>query len=51
MIQLLLATAAALTIEDYATMPQPSSPRWSPDGAHMAFVVCSGTLRKTNAKS
>lgn len=34
---LLLATA--LTIHDYATMPQLATPRWSPDGRRIAYVL------------
>jgi dipeptidyl aminopeptidase/acylaminoacyl peptidase len=36
---LLLAAALPLTIEDYATLPTISSPRFSPDGARVAYVV------------
>ena len=36
---LLLATALPLTIQDYATMPGVSSPRFSPDGKRIAYVV------------
>jgi len=34
-----LILAATLTITDYATMPSPSTPRFSPDGKRIAFVV------------
>ncbi len=47
MIQLLLAAAAALTIEDYATMPGPATPRWSPDGAHIAYVLTRADLTRS----
>ena len=47
MLDLLLATAAALTIEDYATMPQLSTPRWSPDGTHIAYVVTHADLARS----
>jgi dipeptidyl aminopeptidase/acylaminoacyl peptidase len=42
-----LILAATLTIEDYATMPQPSSPRWSPDGKRIAYVLTKADLEKS----
>ncbi len=42
-----LVLAAALTIEDYATLPQPSSPRWSPDGKRIAYVLTKADLEKS----
>jgi len=47
MLALLLATAAALTIEDYATMPQLATPRWSPDGTRIAYVVTRADLARS----
>ena len=31
--------AATLTIDDYVTMPTPSTPRLAPDGKHVAYVL------------
>ncbi|HEX6098748.1 MAG TPA: S9 family peptidase, partial [Thermoanaerobaculia bacterium] len=42
-----LVLAATLTIEDYATMPLPSSPRWSPDGKRLAYVLTRADLEKS----
>ncbi|HET8773781.1 MAG TPA: S9 family peptidase [Thermoanaerobaculia bacterium] len=44
MIAILLAT---LTIQDYATLPLPSSPRWSPDGRRIAYVLTKADLEKS----
>ncbi|HUP59567.1 MAG TPA: S9 family peptidase [Thermoanaerobaculia bacterium] len=44
---LALLLAAALTIEDYATMPQLSTPRWSPDGTRVAYVVTRADLERS----
>lgn len=45
MIALLLA--ATLSIEDHATMPQPFTPRWSPDGTRIAYVLSRADLEKS----
>ena len=42
-----LVLAATLTIQDYATLPQPSSPRWSPDGKRIAYVLTKADLEKS----
>lgn len=42
-----LLLAATLSVEDYATMPQVSAPRWSPDGKQIAYVVTKADLSKT----
>lgn len=49
LVTLLLAAALAqpLTIEDYATMPQVSSPRFSPDGNRIAYVVTRADLDRS----
>jgi dipeptidyl aminopeptidase/acylaminoacyl peptidase len=39
--------AATLTIEDYATMPQPSAPRFAPDGKRIAYVVTRADLDRS----
>jgi dipeptidyl aminopeptidase/acylaminoacyl peptidase len=39
-----LLLAATLSVEDYATMPQLSSPQWSPDGKQIAYVVTQADL-------
>jgi dipeptidyl aminopeptidase/acylaminoacyl peptidase len=43
---LALLLAATLTIEDYATMPNLSAPRWSPDGKRIAYVLAKADLEK-----
>ncbi|HKQ19583.1 MAG TPA: S9 family peptidase, partial [Candidatus Eisenbacteria bacterium] len=42
-----LLLAATLTVEDYATLPMPSSPRWSPDGKRIAYVLTKADLEKS----
>ena len=42
-----LVLAATLTIQDYATLPQPSSPRWSPDGKRIVYVLTKADLEKS----
>jgi dipeptidyl aminopeptidase/acylaminoacyl peptidase len=42
-----LVLAATLTIEDYATLPQPTSPQWSPDGKRIAYVLTKADLEKS----
>jgi Tol biopolymer transport system component len=42
-----LVLAAALTIQDYATMPNLASPRWSPDGKRIAYVVTKADLERS----
>ena len=46
---LLAASVAAqpLTIEDYATMPTLASPRLSPDGSRVAYLVTSADLERS----
>ncbi|HEY0370796.1 MAG TPA: S9 family peptidase [Thermoanaerobaculia bacterium] len=44
---LALILAATLTIEDYATLPTPSSPQWSPDGKRIAYVLTKADLEKS----
>ena len=44
---LALVLAAALTVEDYATMPQLSTPRLSPDGSRVAYVVSRADLQRS----
>ncbi|MDP9190515.1 MAG: S9 family peptidase [Acidobacteriota bacterium] len=39
--------AATLSVEDYAVMPQVGSPRWSPDGARIAYVVTKADLARS----
>ncbi|HEU4888541.1 MAG TPA: S9 family peptidase [Thermoanaerobaculia bacterium] len=41
-----LLLAATLSVEDYATMPQVSAPRWSPDGKQIAYVLTKADLTK-----
>ena len=42
-----LLLASTLTIQDYATMPQPSAPQWSPDGKRIAYVLTKADLEKS----
>jgi len=42
-----LVLASVLTIEDYATMPNVQSPRVSPDGARVAYVVSRADLKRS----
>lgn len=42
-----LVLAATLSIEDYATMPQLSSPEWSPDGKRIAYVLTKADLARS----
>ncbi|HUP43910.1 MAG TPA: S9 family peptidase [Thermoanaerobaculia bacterium] len=44
---LLVALAAPLTVEDYVTMPTVSSPRFSPDGRRIAYVVNRADLERS----
>ena len=46
-----LILAATLTVTDYATMPQVSSPRWSPDGKRIAYVVTEADLETSTYDS
>ncbi|HEX8171317.1 MAG TPA: S9 family peptidase [Thermoanaerobaculia bacterium] len=39
--------AQPLTVEDYATMPQLATPRWSPDGTRIAYVVTRADLARS----
>lgn len=39
-----LLLAATLTIEDHATMPRIETPRWSPDGTRVAYVLTKADL-------
>ena len=43
-ISLLFSVAAALTVEDYVTMPSLGSTAFSPDGERIAYVVTRGDL-------
>jgi dipeptidyl aminopeptidase/acylaminoacyl peptidase len=38
---------ATLSVEDYAVMPQVGSPRWSPDGSRVAYVVTKADLARS----
>jgi dipeptidyl aminopeptidase/acylaminoacyl peptidase len=38
---------SGITVEDAATMPQLSTPRWSPDGTHIAYVVSRADLKRS----
>ncbi|MGZ4808601.1 MAG: S9 family peptidase [Thermoanaerobaculia bacterium] len=42
-----LVLAVTLSIADYATMPTPSSPRFSPDGNRIVFVVTRADLDRS----
>ena len=42
-----LILAAALTIEEYATMPVLSTPRLSPDSSRIAYVVSRADLKRS----
>ncbi|HEY0139470.1 MAG TPA: S9 family peptidase [Thermoanaerobaculia bacterium] len=42
-----LLLAATLTVTDYATMPQLASPRFSPDGKRVAYVVTKADLTRS----
>lgn len=44
---LALVLAATLTVPDYATMPQLASPRFAPDGKHVAYVLTKADLTKS----
>ncbi len=44
---LALILASTLTIEDYATMPGLSTPRLSPDGTRVAYVVSRADLKRS----
>ena len=44
---LALILASTLTIEDYATMPAVSTPRLSPDGARVAYVLSRADLKRS----
>ena len=39
--------AATLSIQDYATMPTLASPRWSPDGKRIAYVLTTADLERS----
>ena len=47
MIAAVLLLASALTIDDYATMPSISSPRFSPDGKRIAYVVTRADMNRS----
>ncbi|HEX8408552.1 MAG TPA: S9 family peptidase [Thermoanaerobaculia bacterium] len=42
-----LVLASTLTITDYATMPNVTAPRWSPDGKRIAYVVTKADLERS----
>jgi len=42
-----LLLSAVLTIEDYATMPQIATPRWSPEGERIAYVLTKADLERS----
>jgi dipeptidyl aminopeptidase/acylaminoacyl peptidase len=46
-----VALASTLTIEDYATMPSISAPRFSPDGKRIAYVLTRADLARSEYDS
>lgn len=42
-----LVLASILTVEDYATMPAPQTPRVSPDGTRVVYVVSRADLKRS----
>ncbi|HVE70402.1 MAG TPA: S9 family peptidase [Thermoanaerobaculia bacterium] len=42
-----LVLAATLSIQDYATMPTLATPRWSPDGKRIAYVLTKAGLARS----
>src|SRR4051794_21199441 len=39
--------STTLTVADYATMPQLATPRWSPDGKRIAYVLTKADLARS----